>query len=341
MIVIVAGPTASGKSALGVAIAQALNGEVVNVDSVQLYKDFIIGSASPSIVEQSGIPHHLIGVVEPTESFDIAQYLRMASSVEADLLVRNKLPVFVGGTSLYITGLLYGLTDLPRSNSELRAELERSSDSDLYEKLRALDPKRALQLHENDRVRVIRAIESCLELGEAVSNRYALDARPLVHDAVIVTPVWSRDELYRRIEARTKKMISDGLIEEVEAIVQKYGDEIPALRSIGYAEALLYINGKLSLDDVEQTIAMNTRRFAKRQMTWLRNQPQKMGWRVRPGEGDTSLTIEGDTGRFAKPQRLKHFSVWDIDQSELLSAIKGELGAQGVQMLFVPGPKVV
>lgn len=344
MILIIAGPTGSGKSTLSVALAKMLDGEVVNIDSVQLYSGCVIGAATITAEEQQGVPHHLFGIVKPDEVFDVAKYIVKAQEAIEDINSRGKVPIFTGGTALYITALLYGLADLPPGDEEVRIELEKRSDSELFEYLSSLDPESAKSLHLHDRHRVIRAIESTLASGTPMSSlRTHHGNKVALRDAYIIAPIWDRGKLYDRIEERTKKMIAAGLIDEVSDLVKKYGTEAAALRSIGYAETVSHLMGRLSAADLEQMISQNTRRFAKRQMTWLRNQPVKQGWHVRPNEGDSSFAIEGDMARFAKPGKVKQFTVWDIDQRQLIEVLQKALKEQekGIDMLFVPGAKVV
>ncbi len=282
-LLIVCGPSGSGKSALGVALAEALEGEVLNMDSVQVYRGLEIGSAKLSLAERRGIPHHLLDICDPTEHFSVGAYLERAEATISSLEARGRLPIFVGGTTLYLTALLHGLATLPSRDADLRAALATKSDEALHAQLATLDPESAQRLHPHDRLRVARAIEASLLAGRPLSAVHAEHRREEGrHRALILTLAWPRDSLYARINTRTQRMLTDGLVQETSALLEKFGEGAPALSSIGYAETLDVLRGVLPREELESSIAQATRRYAKRQLTYLRNEPRKRGWVVTP-----------------------------------------------------------
>lgn len=335
---IVAGPTASGKSAIGVSLAQCFGGEVVNIDSVQLYKDLSIGSAKISLEQRQGIPHHLLDALSPAKTFDVAKYIRLAEQTAQEIQNRDKLPIFVGGTSLYISSLLHGLVDLPPSDHVLRADLEQRSVEDLYTELQQRDPETARTLHSNDKVRIVRAVEASImtQNGDVSVKRKSHRKQEDLHQALIVVPMWPRSELYDRIDKRSKEMIDNGLVQETQMLIRNYGLNAPALKSIGYLETLQYLSGKLTPQQLVDEISQSTRRFAKRQMTWLRNEPMKKGWDIVPSD-DSGIVLEGDTNAFAHPKRLRHFRVLTPSLRELAQMVTNELelGLHKTKVLFV------
>jgi tRNA dimethylallyltransferase len=284
-LVIIGGPTAVGKSQLALALATRLSGELVNLDSVQIYRDFIIGSAQPSVEEQQIVPHHLFGVLDPHDKISVGKYLKLFAPIEQAIRARHKLPLLVGGTSLYLTGVLYGLADLPEDEA-LRETIESLTTEALYEALVAAvghEQFASLQIHPHDRVRLSRALE-VVRLGKDIAmTRINHQATP-PRRALVIVPMLPRDVLYKRIDARVERMIAQGLCDEVQMLLRVYGADLPALRSIGYKETVSFLQRQEggSLSGLTDQIAQQTRRFAKRQMTWLRNEPLKRGWNVHP-----------------------------------------------------------
>ncbi len=291
-IVVVAGPTAAGKSALGLRLAEALGGEIVSIDSVQVYRGADVGSAKPTTIEQRVVPHHMIDRWEPSHGGDMAQFLRGARSAINEVAARGKPVVCVGGTGLYLTGLLHGLAELPPRDELLRAELESLTGDELVKRLLDVDPEAAARLHRNDRVRLIRAIEGSEISGEPMSARQARHGyREALYRARLLVPLWSRAELYRRIDQRTETMVTGGLLAETRAIHDRYGAGAPVLDAVGYAEARAVLRGQLDEADLIAAIAQATRRFAKRQMTYWRNEPLKRGWEIRPALDDPAIEL--------------------------------------------------
>jgi tRNA dimethylallyltransferase len=265
--IVVGGPTASGKSALALDLATALSGDIICCDSVQIYKGFDLGSAKPSNEEQALVPHHLFDVFSWSEGCDAAIYA--AKAKEAIALVRSKgrLPIVVGGTGLYLRALLGQQwdDDIP-SDQSLRAKLDERESGDLYAQLMAMDPRRAGQIHANDRFRVRRALEINLLTGAPVKEpRNALDHKRL-HAMIYLKP--SREILHERINARTRQMISQGLIDEVHLLLATgVAPDCKPMKSIGYKEVVAMLEGRLTLSELGPAIALATRQYSKRQGT--------------------------------------------------------------------------
>jgi tRNA dimethylallyltransferase len=272
--IVVAGPTASGKSALALALAEQIGGEIIGCDSVQLYRQFNIGSAKPSAEELRRVPHHLIDVVDWHEDYDAAKYAREARLVVAQIKSRKKVPIVVGGTGLYLRALLQEAfhQDLP-SDDQLRAELQTYDSAALYQRLHACDPERAGQIHPNDRFRVIRALELNTLLGGPVhlKTKQAANEPGPASSALVFILNPERAALHARIALRTKQMLADGLLEEVSNLIHAgVSLKCKPMESIGYKQAGAYLSGQLAKEDLFDHIAAATRQYAKRQCTWFR-----------------------------------------------------------------------
>jgi tRNA dimethylallyltransferase len=285
-IVVVAGPTASGKSAWGVSLAKGLaargsEAEIVSLDSVQVYKEFEIGSAKIAEEEKCGIPHHLLSVLEPQEKLDAQRFLELAKEAISSIQAKGKVPIVVGGTTMYLTMLLHGLSSIPQADEELRAELGAMSDEDLYAELIAGDPD--TRLHPHDRTRVLRAVEALRTKGMPLSKIHAAHGfRESQYRALILLPCFSRAALYERINMRARLMVEGGLLEETRGLVQRYGEDLHGLRALGYRQALQVLKGEIPDEELGADVAQFTRNFAKRQMTYFRNEPSKRGWAQSP-----------------------------------------------------------
>jgi len=278
-VIVIAGPTASGKTALAVALARSLSGEIVNADSMQVYRGMDIGTAKPTYEERRGIPHHLLDVVNPDEDFNAAIYRRMALPIVNEICSTGKTCLVVGGTGLYIRGLIGGLMDSPPSDPELREglrmECEIHGTAKLYEKLERLDPERAKSIHPNDGVRIIRAIEiiylSDLRASDLM-KRHGFSEMSL--NALKLCLHVDREDLYHRINERSVKMADKGLIEETRGLLkQGYSPDLNSMKSIGYRHMIRYLQGKWSLEETIIRLKRDTRRYAKRQLTWFRAEP--------------------------------------------------------------------
>lgn len=282
-VVILVGPTAVGKSEVAVGLAKRLSGEIVTADSMQVYKGMDIGTAKPTPAEQNGIPHHLIDVVTPDETFNVARYRELAHQVIADIHARGRLPIVSGGTGLYIRAVLDEFV-LPGSGSDpvvrarLEAEAEREGKQALYQRLREIDPETAKRLHPNDVRRVIRALELYETTGKTMSQHLqeAQQKEPRYHD-IRIGLTRPRAALYRRIEQRVEQQIAAGLVDEVRRLVQCYELNKTARQALGYKEIIDYLEGKSTFEEAVERLKRETRRYAKRQYTWFRRD-KRLRW---------------------------------------------------------------
>ena len=277
-IVVITGPTASGKTALGVALCQKLNGEVVSADSMQIYRRMTIGTAKPTPEEMQGIPHHMIDVAEPEENWSVARYVEEAAACVEDILARGKLPVIVGGMGLYIDSLLSGRTFAGGAvNEALRQELSERYDEigarGLLGELRKVDPERAEKLHPGDKKRIVRALEVFILTGKTITehDRETKAIPPRWEAAKIALDFESRQTLYDRIDRRVDDMFARGLMDEVRSLLSSgVPDDCTAMQAIGYKEAVAALRGECSVEEARARIQQESRRYAKRQLTWFR-----------------------------------------------------------------------
>ena len=335
------GPTASGKSALGIRLAKALNGEIVNVDSVQVYTDLSIGSAKVPESEREGVPHHCLDIFPPTAQANVAQFKEHALQAIEEISTRGRLPILVGGSGMYLTVLLHGIAELPDVSPEIREKIQLLSSEEMYAKLQTLDPLTAQRLHPNDRQRVSRALEVYETTQVAPSTLYESHQfkESPVH-ALLVVLCHPRDALYERINLRSSLMVRAGLIDETKGVLERYGDT-PLLDTIGYAQAKAHLAGELQEERLVEEIALHTRRYAKRQMTYLRNEPVKRGWKVHPTEGDSAHLLDAEVVGEKKARRArepqKSFKVLRFTEAELLAAVRERLqrGIEGSEVWYV------
>ena len=301
-IVVITGPTATGKTKLGVLLAKKLGGEIVSADSMQIYRGMDIGTAKPTSEEMAGIPHHLIDVAEPSESWSAAKFVDSAAAACRDIISRGRLPIVVGGTGLYIDSLVQGRSfGAVDETGETRRELEERYDEiggeAMLRELAQLDPERAAKLHARDKKRVVRAYEVYLLTGKTITQ---LDAesrlKPPDFDAAYIILGWaSREEMYARIDSRVDEMVERGLFEEVEALLAEgLSPGSTAMQAIGYKEAAAALRGECSRADAIETIKRETRRYAKRQLTWLRSRDGalRIDWQ---GEPDFEAAVRDST----------------------------------------------
>lgn len=279
-ILVIVGPTASGKTAVAVALAKRLNAEIISADSIQIYKGLMIGSAKPTLEERQGIEHHLLDVIDISNAtFSVAEYRARAANAINEIAAKGKLPIVAGGTGLYINALTYplGFTSVA-GDGAVREALNRQEEAkpgSVYAELQQIDPLRAAQLHPNDKKRIIRAMEIYRlsgqipsSFGSDFSNAAAAEAP---YDAGIFGLCMSRERLYARINARVDEMMEKGLLEEARSIhAAGYDPSLLALQGIGYKQLREYLRGDYSLQEAIDRIKMETRRYAKRQMTWFR-----------------------------------------------------------------------
>ena len=277
-VVAVVGPTASGKTALAVALAQRLNGEVISADSMQVYKGVPIGTAQPSFQERKGIPHHLIGVLDLSQEYNAAKYAETAREIISDIWKRGKLPVLAGGTGLYVSALLHNTCFLPEEEDltlrkTLEEQVRREGSERLLQQLKALEPEAAEKIDPHNIKRVIRAVELCMKTGKTAAQRAQESHKePSPYTVCALGLRFSdREVLYLRINQRVDEMIKSGLLEEAKNFFAA-SPSVTAMQAIGYKELLPYFNGEISLEDAVETIKRESRRYAKRQMTWFRRE---------------------------------------------------------------------
>ena len=292
-ILCIAGPTASGKTALAVELAKDLNGEVVSCDSMQVYRRMDIGTAKPSLEEMQGIPHHMIDVAEPDEDFSVSRYCAMAAPIVDDIVARGKTAIIAGGTGLYMDSLIRGNDFAPFPSTGVREKLEAEADEvglpAMLARLREIDPDTADRVF--DRKRILRALEVYLETGETITehNRKTRLIPPKY------TPLWlgldfaDRGELYRRIDKRVDIMLEMGLMEEIRSLLDSgIPEKCTAMQAIGYKEFINALEGREPLSQAAEEVKKASRHYAKRQLTWSRRNPA-VRWLVRNGDDDREI----------------------------------------------------
>jgi tRNA dimethylallyltransferase len=279
LLVVILGPTASGKTALSLALAERFRGEIVNCDSVAMYREFDIGTAKPSAAERARAPHHLFDFVEPARFMTAGEYARRARQVLAEIKLRQRLPIVVGGTGLYLRALLEGLFPGPQRSEELRERLRESTarrgSEHLHRILVRLDRPAAEKVHANDVPKLIRAIEVCLASRQKMSALWQQGRDPLQGFRILrvgLDP--DRAALYDRINQRASRMFEAGLIEETKLLLDKYGTTVRPLASLGYKQAVQLLRGELTREQAIQSAQQAHRNYAKRQMTWFRREPE-------------------------------------------------------------------
>ena len=284
-IICIAGPTASGKTALAVELAKELNGEVVSCDSMYVYKGLNIGTAKPSAEEQQGIVHHMIDVAEPEEDFSVGKYCAMAAPIVDDIVARGKTAIIAGGTGLYMDSLIKGNDFAPFPSTGVREKLEAQADAEGMEAmtawLRSVDPEAADRIH--DRKRILRALEVFLETGETITehNRRTQAIPPRYNPFWIGLDFAERSELYRRIDLRVDIMLQQGLVEEIkELLASGIPEKCTAMQAIGYKEFVAALNGIGTIEEAAEEVRKSSRHYAKRQLTWFRRNKQ-MHWLTR------------------------------------------------------------
>lgn len=288
-----AGPTASGKTAVGVELARRLGAEVVALDSMTLYRGMDVGTAKPTPAERGGVPHHLIDVLDPWEAASVADYRSWAASTAAEVERRGRRVLFVGGTALYLKALLRGLFDGPAADPELRRQFEEEADRQgnaaLHARLAAVDPLAAARLHPNDRRRVVRALEVATRTGRPLSDWQREHDRPAAGVSVVALER-PRAELCGRIDRRVVAMFQDGLVDEVQRLQAgpRPLGPVPA-QGVGYREVLDLLAGHASLEQTVSRVQARTRQFAKRQATWFRGLAEVRAWPVHGDEPAASI----------------------------------------------------
>jgi len=276
-LVVLAGPTGSGKTALALQIARRLNAEIVNSDSQQVYRYFDIGTAKPSPLELAEVPHHLISIIEPSELFSAAEFQKLADEAIARISSRGKRVLVVGGTGLYLRVLLHGLMPAPPADRDLRNRLQERAATEgkaaLYRELAEVDPESAAEIEPGDLLRIIRALEIHQVSGVTASEyrrRHGFSQQRYPYELYVLSP--PREALYGRIDERARAMFEGGLVEEVESLVQRGFRDAAPMRSVNYAQALAMVEGRMSRDEAIASAAQEARRYAKRQLTWFRRE---------------------------------------------------------------------
>ena len=301
-VVVISGPTASGKTALAVELALAHNGEVVSADSMQIYRRMDIGTAKPTRAEMRGVPHHMLDVADPEEDFSVARYVELAARCVDDILARGKLPIVAGGTGLYIDSLLSGRTfarfdpDSPLRR-ELEEELARRGGAALLEELARVDPDTAARLHPNDGKRIVRALEVYRSTGTTLTAHNAMTrSLPPRYSALTLTLAFQRrEDMWDRIDRRVDRMMADGLAEEVRALLDSgVPDRCTAMQAIGYKEMAAALRGDGDTARAAEEIKLRSRQYAKRQLTWFRRNPDAR-WLLWDREPDLSAALQTST----------------------------------------------
>ena len=295
-IICIAGPTASGKTALAVELAKSINGEVVSCDSMQVYRYMDIGTAKPTTEEMQGIVHHMLSVADPQEDFSVSRYCEMATPIVDDILSRGKTAIIAGGTGLYMDALIKGNAFAPCPSTGMREKLEAQADRDGMEAMLALldsiDPEAAARLHLADRKRILRALEVYYETGKTITQ-HNLETQAIPPR---YTPVWfaledaKRETLYERIDKRVKKMLANGLLDEIQNLLDRgIPEKCTAMQAIGYKEFLDALSGRCTLEEATALVQQASRHYAKRQLTWFRRN-EAVHWLIRQN-GETTAQI--------------------------------------------------
>lgn len=309
-ILVIVGPTASGKTRMAVELAQRHNGEVISADSMQIYRTMDIGTAKPTKEEMGGIPHHMIDVADPEEDFSVARYVEMAARCVDDVLARGKLPIVAGGTGLYIDSLLSGRTFAPFSpDSALRGELERELAEKgwqaMLEALAQVDPEAAQRLHPNDHKRIIRALEVYRSTGKTITqHNRETQAIPPRYDALTIGLAFQdRQAMWRRIDQRVDEMVAAGLEDEVRRLLTSgISPKCTAMQAIGYKEFTQALSGEMTWQEAADVVKLRSRQYAKRQLTWFGRNPNTrwVRWDDPP---------EFEQGRRASTEYMEEFGI--------------------------------
>lgn len=276
-VVVICGPTASGKTSLSIELAKKINGQIISADSMQIYDEMDIGTAKPTKEEMQGIKHYLIGNVKPTNRYSVSEYKKDATNAIEETIQDNKFPIIVGGTGLYVNSLIYGI-DYPEIETDLeyRKKLEEIAEKEglnkLYNMAKEIDEKAMEKISPNDQKRILRVLEIYNQTGKT-KTELEIESRKngVKYDFRVFAIDMPREILYERINKRVDIMFENGLLEEVKRLYKKYGEELyTSIQAIGYKEVIDYINGKYTKEEMIEKIKMETRRYAKRQLTWFR-----------------------------------------------------------------------
>jgi tRNA dimethylallyltransferase len=281
-VLVIIGPTAVGKTKLSIEMAKRYNGEIISGDSMQIYRGMDVGTAKITKEEMEDIPHHLIDIKEPFESFSVAEFQELVRAKIAEIAKKGKLPIIVGGTGLYIQSVIYDYQFSDVSGDEayrlqLEERVKEIGNEALHEELKGIDPGSAAQIHPNNVRRVIRALEIYHLTGKTMQEYQSHQQPDLLYNTAIVGLTMDRDQLYERINLRVNMMMDEGLLPEVKALYQQGLRECQSIQAIGYKEIYEYLDGKVTLNEAVENLKQNSRRYAKRQLTWFRNK-MKVEW---------------------------------------------------------------
>ena len=297
-IICIAGPTASGKTALSIALAKELRGEVVSCDSMQIYRGMDIGTAKPTRDEMQNIPHHMLDVVDPDEDFSVSRYCQMATPIVEDILARGKSVIIAGGTGLYMDALIRGNSFAPSPSTGMREKLEEQADREgmqaMLDLLTTIDPQAASKLHLADRKRILRALEVFYETGETITahNLKTQSIPPRFHAIWFGLEDAQREDLYKRIDRRVLEMVEKGLITEIKDLLARgIPADATAMQAIGYKEFLSALSGTCTIENAIAQVQQSSRHYAKRQLTWFRRNPN-IHWLVRSQTDTTTEILE-------------------------------------------------
>jgi len=286
-VIVMQGPTGVGKTGAALELADLFSMEIINADSMQVYRGMDIGTSKPDTAQQALVPHHLFSVAEPDEEFNAADYLRQGRAEIEAIAARGRVPLIVGGTGLYVQALLHGLSSAPEGDRQIRLQLQQQNPAKLYEHLREVDPQAAAKIKPQDTLRIIRALEVFITTGTPLSAHHATHQfRPAPYNALRLCLNRNRPELYRRINQRVDQMFADGIVQEVSELRKRgIAETEKPMQAIGYRHVVNYLNGACSLDETLRCMKKDTRHFAKRQITWQKRIPEAR-WINLPREQD-------------------------------------------------------
>ena len=278
-LLVICGPTASGKTAWATRLAEKFPLEIISADSRQVYRQMDIGTAKATAAEQRQVVHHMIDLIDPDQEFSVAEFVDRSRPLIEKIYRSGKLPCVVGGTGLYIRALLGGLAELPSADEILRSELHQREESEgvgtLHRQLEQIDPASAAAIHPNNLIKIVRALEVYHLSGRLMSElqaEHCFADKP--YRTIKLAPQVERDELYRRISVRAEQMLEEGLVSETEGLISRYGENLKALQTLGYREVLGFLSGQFDSSRTVELIALHTRQYAKRQLTWFRKEPE-------------------------------------------------------------------
>ena len=298
-VIVICGPTASGKTALSIEVAKKINGEIISCDSMQIYKDMNIGTAKPTKEEMGKIKHYLIDYVLPTERYSVAEYKKDAKKAIKEVIEKGKTPIIVGGTGLYVDSLIYEI-EYPeiKFDEEYRKKLEKEVEEEglekLYEKAKKIDPIAIQKISKTDKKRIQRVLEIYHATGKTKTEQEIISRQKEPEYAYKVYGLlWDRQKLYDRINLRVDIMIEQGLIEEVKTILKKYSEFPTAMQGLGYKEVVQYLNKEITKEEMIEKIKQETRRYAKRQMTWFRKNKQIIWLNAEDKQNNINIISEG------------------------------------------------